>query len=60
MAQTAQNRLQQLQHPAAGNAGNGCDLHGIGKDERNAADEGQRKHHPPGDQPRRRVLFLFD
>jgi hypothetical protein len=44
-------RLQQLQHPAAGNAGNVGHCHGVGKDERNAADEGQRKHPPPGDQP---------
>ena len=56
--QTAQHRLQQLQHPAAGNAGNGSPIFmELEKMNADAADEGQRKQHPARqDQPRRRAL----
>ena len=56
VAQTAQSRLQQSEHPAAGHSRHRGDLHGIGKDERNAADESKGKDHPPCGHPRRSAL----
>ena len=56
MAQTAQHSLQQGKHPTAGALRDLADLHGIGKDEHDAAKEGKSKEYPPCSDPRKSAL----
>ena len=57
--QPGEHPLYQAKHPAAGPLRHHADLHGVGEDERDAADERQRKDHPPGDEPGRSARVLF-
>ena len=57
--QMPQDALQYPQYPAAGPLGHIRDLQRVGEDERDAADEGKSKDHPPRDEPRGGALILF-
>ena len=59
MAQTAQSRLQQSEHPAAGHSRHRGDLHGIGKDEPDAGDECNGKDHTSRNDPQRGAFSVI-